>query len=157
MPLLTVSITQRYRMGRMLSCYMICWGAVVLCIGFAQNFKQLIVLRALQGAFEVGWLPKLKMNLIAKGKTFANVSVEVLHLSGLYARHRVLVHNPRARVALARLPECWLRLWCHRPLDPLRHRFGAEVTPGFSGLAAYVFCTFLNPIFPPTGAGVWYT
>jgi ACS family allantoate permease-like MFS transporter len=39
-------------MGRMLSCYMICWGIVVLCIGFTQNFTQLITLRALQGIFE---------------------------------------------------------------------------------------------------------
>jgi ACS family allantoate permease-like MFS transporter len=45
-------ILQRYKMGRMLSCYMICWGIVVLCIGFAQNFTQLITLRALQGVFE---------------------------------------------------------------------------------------------------------
>ncbi|KAH9885664.1 MFS general substrate transporter [Xylariomycetidae sp. FL2044] len=38
---------QRYKMGRTLSCYVI-----VLCIGFANNFSQLIALRALQGAFE---------------------------------------------------------------------------------------------------------
>lgn len=40
-------------MGRTLSCYMICWGVVVLSIGFAQNFTQLVTLRALQGVFEV--------------------------------------------------------------------------------------------------------
>lgn len=45
-------ILQRYKMGRTLSIYMICWGIVVLCIGFAQNFTQLITLRALQGLFE---------------------------------------------------------------------------------------------------------
>ncbi|CAJ2502982.1 Uu.00g103760.m01.CDS01 [Anthostomella pinea] len=45
-------ILQRLLMGRTLSCYMICWGVVVLCIGFAQNFTQLITLRALQGMFE---------------------------------------------------------------------------------------------------------
>ncbi|KAK7912093.1 major facilitator superfamily transporter [Apiospora marii] len=45
-------ILQRYKMGRTLSCYMICWGVVVLCIGFTQNFTHLIVLRALQGVFE---------------------------------------------------------------------------------------------------------
>lgn len=45
-------ILQRYKMGRMLSCYMICWGIVVLSIGFAQNFTHLITLRALQGLFE---------------------------------------------------------------------------------------------------------
>ncbi|KAI0155386.1 MFS general substrate transporter [Hypoxylon sp. FL1284] len=45
-------ILQRYLMGRTLSCYMLCWGVVVLCIGFAQNFTQLITLRALQGVFE---------------------------------------------------------------------------------------------------------
>lgn len=39
-------------MGRTLSIYMLCWGTVVLCIGFAQNFKHLIALRALQGMFE---------------------------------------------------------------------------------------------------------
>ncbi|KAI4863509.1 MFS general substrate transporter [Hypoxylon rubiginosum] len=45
-------ILQRYLMGRTLSCYMLCWGVVVLCVGFAQNFTQLITLRALQGLFE---------------------------------------------------------------------------------------------------------
>ncbi|KAI1500298.1 MFS general substrate transporter [Biscogniauxia marginata] len=45
-------VLQRYLMGRTLSCYMICWGVVVLCIGFAQNFTHLITLRALQGMFE---------------------------------------------------------------------------------------------------------
>ncbi|KAG9663072.1 major facilitator superfamily transporter, partial [Aureobasidium melanogenum] len=45
-------LLQRYKMGKILSCYMICWGIVVLCIGFAQNFTHLIVLRALQGFFE---------------------------------------------------------------------------------------------------------
>lgn len=44
-------------MGRTLSCYMLCWGVVVLCVGFAQNFTQLITLRALQGLFEVSPLP----------------------------------------------------------------------------------------------------
>ncbi|PBK84109.1 MFS general substrate transporter [Armillaria gallica] len=45
-------ILQRWRMGKTLSIYMICWGFVVLCVGFAQNFKQLIALRALQRFFE---------------------------------------------------------------------------------------------------------
>ncbi|OLN97808.1 putative transporter C417.10-like protein 3 [Colletotrichum chlorophyti] len=45
-------ILQRYKMGRTLSVYMICWGIIVLCIGFAKNFTHLIVLRGLQGAFE---------------------------------------------------------------------------------------------------------
>ncbi|KAI0880641.1 MFS general substrate transporter [Annulohypoxylon maeteangense] len=45
-------ILQRYLMGRTLSCYMLCWGVVVLCVGFAQNFTQLVTLRALQGFFE---------------------------------------------------------------------------------------------------------
>ncbi|KAK8079162.1 major facilitator superfamily transporter [Apiospora phragmitis] len=45
-------LLQRYKMGRTLSCYMICWGVVVLSIGFTQNFTHLIVLRALQGVFE---------------------------------------------------------------------------------------------------------
>ncbi|KAH8885587.1 MFS general substrate transporter [Thozetella sp. PMI_491] len=45
-------LLQRWMMGRTLSIYMLCWGVVVLCIGFAQNFTQLITLRALQGMFE---------------------------------------------------------------------------------------------------------
>ncbi|KAF6827492.1 major facilitator superfamily transporter [Colletotrichum plurivorum] len=45
-------VLQRYKMGRTLSVYMICWGIIVLCVGFAQNFTHLIVLRGLQGAFE---------------------------------------------------------------------------------------------------------
>lgn len=45
-------LLQRYMMGRTLSVYMLCWGIVVLCIGFAQNFTHLVTLRALQGMFE---------------------------------------------------------------------------------------------------------
>lgn len=45
-------LLQRYKMGRTLSLYMICWGFIVLGVGFAQNFTHLIVLRALQGMFE---------------------------------------------------------------------------------------------------------
>lgn len=45
-------VLQRYKMGRTLSVYMICWGIIVLSTGFAKNFTHLIVLRGLQGAFE---------------------------------------------------------------------------------------------------------
>ncbi|KAF7532051.1 hypothetical protein G7054_g8314 [Neopestalotiopsis clavispora] len=45
-------ILQRWPLGRCLSVYMILWGIVVLCIGFAQNFTYLMVLRGLQGALE---------------------------------------------------------------------------------------------------------
>ncbi|KAK0184004.1 major facilitator superfamily domain-containing protein [Armillaria mellea] len=45
-------ILQRWSMGKTLSIYMMCWGLVVLCIGFAKNFKDLVALRALQGFFE---------------------------------------------------------------------------------------------------------
>ncbi|KAI1213341.1 MFS general substrate transporter [Annulohypoxylon truncatum] len=53
----SVILLQRYPMGRVLSLYIICWGVVVLCIGFAQNFTQLITLRALQGMFECSISP----------------------------------------------------------------------------------------------------
>ncbi|TRM55732.1 major facilitator superfamily domain-containing protein [Schizophyllum amplum] len=45
-------LLQRWRMGKTLSIYMICWGFTVLGIGFAKNFRTLIALRALQGLFE---------------------------------------------------------------------------------------------------------
>ncbi|KAI0122569.1 MFS general substrate transporter [Daldinia grandis] len=48
----SVILLQRYAMGRILSIYIVCWGFVVLSIGFAQNFVHLVTLRALQGAFE---------------------------------------------------------------------------------------------------------
>lgn len=48
----TIMLLQRYSMGRVLSIYIICWGVTVLSIGFAHNFTQLVVLRALQGLFE---------------------------------------------------------------------------------------------------------
>ncbi|KAI2464152.1 MFS general substrate transporter [Annulohypoxylon bovei var. microspora] len=53
----SVILLQRFPMGRILSLYIICWGIVVLCIGFAQNFTQLITLRALQGLFECSISP----------------------------------------------------------------------------------------------------
>ncbi|KAI1413528.1 MFS general substrate transporter [Hypoxylon sp. FL1857] len=48
----SIVLLQRYSMGRILSLYIILWGLIVLCIGFARNFAQLIALRALQGVFE---------------------------------------------------------------------------------------------------------
>ncbi|EIM89537.1 MFS general substrate transporter [Stereum hirsutum FP-91666 SS1] len=45
-------LLQRWKMGRTLSLCMIIWGIIVLCIGFAKNFSQLIALRALQGIAE---------------------------------------------------------------------------------------------------------
>lgn len=30
-------LLQRYKMGKILSCYMICWGVVVLCIGLGKR------------------------------------------------------------------------------------------------------------------------
>ncbi|EIM89633.1 MFS general substrate transporter [Stereum hirsutum FP-91666 SS1] len=45
-------ILQRWKMGKTLSIYMLCWGVIVLCIGFAQNWAQLMALRALQGLAE---------------------------------------------------------------------------------------------------------
>jgi ACS family allantoate permease-like MFS transporter len=36
-------VLQRYKMGKILSYYMICWGVVVLCIGFGNgNYKQFL-------------------------------------------------------------------------------------------------------------------
>jgi ACS family allantoate permease-like MFS transporter len=31
-------VLQRYKMGKILSCYMICWGVVVLSIGFGNDY-----------------------------------------------------------------------------------------------------------------------
>ncbi|PBK74282.1 MFS general substrate transporter [Armillaria solidipes] len=45
-------LLQRWRMGTTLSIFMICWGVIVLCIGFAKNWAHLMTLRALQGMFE---------------------------------------------------------------------------------------------------------
>ncbi|OTA81164.1 hypothetical protein M434DRAFT_17467 [Hypoxylon sp. CO27-5] len=53
----SIVLLQRYSMGRILSLYIILWGFVVLCIGFAQNFVQLVTLRALQGALECSISP----------------------------------------------------------------------------------------------------
>ena len=45
-------ILQRWSLGRALSLYMLCWGTCVICIAAAQNWSQLMALRALQGFFE---------------------------------------------------------------------------------------------------------
>ncbi|KAK4504848.1 hypothetical protein PRZ48_002811 [Zasmidium cellare] len=45
-------LLQRWSLGRSLSIYMFCWGVCVTCIGAAQNWTHLMVLRALQGFFE---------------------------------------------------------------------------------------------------------
>ncbi|EIN14733.1 MFS general substrate transporter [Punctularia strigosozonata HHB-11173 SS5] len=45
-------LLQRWALGRTLSIYMLCWGICVTCIAAAQNWGQLMALRALQGLFE---------------------------------------------------------------------------------------------------------
>ncbi|KAI5367922.1 putative major facilitator superfamily, MFS transporter superfamily [Septoria linicola] len=45
-------LLQRWSLGRSLSLYMMCWGVCVTCIGAAQNWTHLMVLRGLQGFFE---------------------------------------------------------------------------------------------------------
>ncbi|KXT06642.1 hypothetical protein AC578_8495 [Pseudocercospora eumusae] len=45
-------LLQRWSLGNALSIYMFAWGVCVTCIGAAQNWTHLMVLRALQGFFE---------------------------------------------------------------------------------------------------------
>ncbi|SMR47252.1 unnamed protein product [Zymoseptoria tritici ST99CH_3D1] len=45
-------LLQKWSLGKTLSIYMICWGVCVTCIGAAQNWTHLMVLRGLQGFFE---------------------------------------------------------------------------------------------------------
>ncbi|KAF4119412.1 Major Facilitator Superfamily [Geosmithia morbida] len=45
-------LMQKVHMGRFLSVVIVLWGVVVLCIAFARNFTELMVLRTLQGALE---------------------------------------------------------------------------------------------------------
>lgn len=43
---------QRFSLNKTLFICMFCWGVIVLCIAFTQNFTQLVALRSLQGLFE---------------------------------------------------------------------------------------------------------
>lgn len=43
---------QRFSVNKTLFICMFCWGVVVLCIAFVQDFAQIVALRALQGLFE---------------------------------------------------------------------------------------------------------
>ncbi|EOD47610.1 putative major facilitator superfamily transporter protein [Neofusicoccum parvum] len=45
-------LLQRWALGRTLSIYMLCWGICVISIAAAQNWSQLMAIRALQGFFE---------------------------------------------------------------------------------------------------------
>ncbi|KAK4546512.1 hypothetical protein LTR36_001729 [Oleoguttula mirabilis] len=45
-------LMQKCNVGKFLSIVMILWGVVVLCIAFAKNFTDLMVLRTIQGALE---------------------------------------------------------------------------------------------------------
>ncbi|KAF7185621.1 putative transporter [Pseudocercospora fuligena] len=45
-------LIQKFHVGRFLGICIFIWGVIVLCIGFADNFTELIILRFLQGAFE---------------------------------------------------------------------------------------------------------
>jgi ACS family allantoate permease-like MFS transporter len=45
-------LIQRFPMGRTLSILIILWGAVTICIGFAQNFAQIMAMRILLGMLE---------------------------------------------------------------------------------------------------------
>ncbi|KAJ9156528.1 MFS general substrate transporter [Pleurostoma richardsiae] len=50
-------LLQRFKMGRLLSIYMLCWAICVTCISAAQTWSQLMALRALQGFFECAISP----------------------------------------------------------------------------------------------------
>jgi ACS family allantoate permease-like MFS transporter len=43
---------QRLNMGKGLSVYMIFWGCMVIAVGLAKNYTQLVTFRSLQGVFE---------------------------------------------------------------------------------------------------------
>ncbi|KAK4541047.1 hypothetical protein LTR36_008416 [Oleoguttula mirabilis] len=45
-------LLQRWALGRSLSIYMLCWGVCIITIAAAQNWSQLMAIRALQGFFE---------------------------------------------------------------------------------------------------------
>jgi ACS family allantoate permease-like MFS transporter len=45
-------LMQKFHVGRFLGIVIVCWGIVVLCIAFAQNWAGLMVLRTLQGGLE---------------------------------------------------------------------------------------------------------
>lgn len=45
-------LMQKFNVGKFLGIVITCWGVVVLCIAFAQNWAGLMVLRTLQGALE---------------------------------------------------------------------------------------------------------
>lgn len=45
-------LMQKFHVGRFLGIVIFCWGIVVLCIAFAQNWAGLMVLRTLQGGLE---------------------------------------------------------------------------------------------------------
>lgn len=45
-------LLQRWALGRSLSIYMLCWGVCVITVSAAQNWAQLMAIRALQGFFE---------------------------------------------------------------------------------------------------------
>jgi MFS family permease len=46
------TLIQRFPMGRSLSILIILWGVVTICIGFAQNFAQILAMRILLGMLE---------------------------------------------------------------------------------------------------------
>lgn len=45
-------LIQKFNVGRFLGVCITLWGIIVLCIGFTENFAELMVLRSLQGVFE---------------------------------------------------------------------------------------------------------
>jgi ACS family allantoate permease-like MFS transporter len=50
-------LMQKVHVGKFLGSVMVLWGVVVLCIAFAENFGQLMVIRTLQGALECSISP----------------------------------------------------------------------------------------------------
>jgi ACS family allantoate permease-like MFS transporter len=50
-------LMQKFHVGRFLGIVIVCWGVVVLCIAFAQNWAGLMVLRTLQGGLECNISP----------------------------------------------------------------------------------------------------
>ena len=75
-------LLQRFPVGKMIASFMIIWGIIVLSTGFAQNFTQLVTLRALQGLFECSISPGFLLIIGSWYKTREHASRALVYQSG---------------------------------------------------------------------------
>lgn len=129
---------QRLNLGKGLSAYMVCWGCMVIAVGLAKNYTQLVTFRSLQGVFESTISPgfreshwKSKLAMQAHSKQFFSSEVGTRRKSTRRGQCSSKARMPG--LALSRTSSwCWVSLGL--PKSELRNRSSWTIADSLAGM-----------------------